>query len=99
MVFVHSRKGTGDTLNALAEIAADRDNELEHFFVTQGKDDYHGEAYVRYADRRQAVVLRFTDQHGIRCRRSRTFTGHGAVADARRFLGKLGARERGEHPS
>lgn len=55
--------------------------------------------YVRYADRRQAVVLRFTDQHGIRCRRSRTFTGHGAVADARRFLGKLGARERGEHPS
>jgi replicative superfamily II helicase len=63
MVFVHSRKGTGDTLNALAEIAADRDNELEHFFVTQGKDDYHGEAYVRYADRAKKSRNREVSAH------------------------------------
>jgi len=51
MVFVHSRKGTGDTASALAEIAASRDNDLDHYFVTQGKDDSNGEAYKRYADR------------------------------------------------
>ena len=45
MVFVHSRKGTGETATALAEIAADRDNALDHYFVTQGKDGPAGEPF------------------------------------------------------
>lgn len=50
MVFVHSRKGTGDTANALAERAAQTD-ELERLFITQGKEGEAGEAHKRYADR------------------------------------------------
>ena len=50
MVFVHSRTGTGDTANALAERAAQSD-ELERLFATQGKDGEEGEANKRYADR------------------------------------------------
>lgn len=49
MVFVHSRKGTGDTAKALADIAQ-QENVLETFFLTQGKER-GGEAYNRYVDR------------------------------------------------
>ena len=50
MVFVHSRKGTGDTASALADIAAQQ-GVLEKYFVTQGKENAAGEANKRYADR------------------------------------------------
>lgn len=50
MVFVHSRKGTGDTANALAEIAS-QEGLLERNFMTQGKEGPNGDAHKRYADR------------------------------------------------
>jgi activating signal cointegrator complex subunit 3 len=50
MVFVHSRKGTGDTATAMADRASKRD-ELERLFVTQGKEGDAGEAHKRFADR------------------------------------------------
>jgi activating signal cointegrator complex subunit 3 len=50
MVFVHSRKGTGDTASALAKIASQQ-GVLGKNFVTQGKDNASGEAHKRYADR------------------------------------------------
>lgn len=50
MVFVHSRKGTGDTANALADLAC-QEGVLERNFVTAGKDGPHGDAHKRYVDR------------------------------------------------
>mmetsp|Transcript_20166 Transcript_20166/g.43517 ORF Transcript_20166/g.43517 Transcript_20166/m.43517 type:complete len:2151 (-) Transcript_20166:75-6527(-) len=50
MVFVHSRKGTGDTASALADIAS-QEGVLDRNFVTQGKENAGGEAYKRYVDR------------------------------------------------
>lgn len=50
MVFVHSRRGTGDTAKALIEIAT-KEGELDSLFVTQGKEGQAGDAYTRYADR------------------------------------------------
>ena len=50
MVFVHSRKGTGDTAGALAELAQNADT-LERHFVTQGKEGTAGAAHKRYKDR------------------------------------------------
>lgn len=50
MIFVHSRKGTGDTARALADLAAE-DGTLESHFVTAAKDGEDGEAYRRYKDR------------------------------------------------
>jgi activating signal cointegrator complex subunit 3 len=50
MVFVHSRKGTSDAANALAQRASAA-SELDRYFVTQGKDGPAGEAYKRYVDR------------------------------------------------
>jgi activating signal cointegrator complex subunit 3 len=50
MVFVHSRKATGDTATALAEHAA-ATKDLERLFVTQGKDGISGDANKRYMDR------------------------------------------------
>lgn len=50
MVFVHSRKGTGDAASALAQRATAAE-ELERYFVTQGKEGPQGEAYKKYADR------------------------------------------------
>jgi activating signal cointegrator complex subunit 3 len=50
MVFVHSRKGTGDTATALASRATAA-GELDRYFVTQGKDGGPGDAYKRYTDR------------------------------------------------
>lgn len=49
MVFVHSRKGTGETARALAEIASKR-NELDRYFITMGSEE-NGEAHTKYADR------------------------------------------------
>eukprot|EP00533_Pseudo-nitzschia_delicatissima_P004937 CAMPEP_0116093678 /NCGR_PEP_ID=MMETSP0327-20121206/8726_1 /TAXON_ID=44447 /ORGANISM="Pseudo-nitzschia delicatissima, Strain B596" /LENGTH=2143 /DNA_ID=CAMNT_0003585231 /DNA_START=152 /DNA_END=6583 /DNA_ORIENTATION=- len=49
MVFVHSRKGTGDAASALAQ-RAQAASELERHFTTQGKEQ-GGDAYKRYADR------------------------------------------------
>lgn len=48
MVFVHSRKGTGDTAKALAEIAGKRD-ELDKF-ITFGSEE-NGAAHSKHADR------------------------------------------------
>lgn len=50
MVFVHSRKGTGDAASALAQ-SASANGELDRYFVTAGKEGPQGEAYKRYADR------------------------------------------------
>lgn len=50
MVFVHSRKGTGDTAGALAELAS-QEGVLQRDFVTAGKEGPNGEAYKQYADR------------------------------------------------
>eukprot|EP00977_Amphora_coffeiformis_P022826 scaffold11639_cov172-Amphora_coffeaeformis.AAC.3 len=50
MVFVHSRKGTGDTAKALKDLASAAGT-LETHFVTQGKEGSSGEAHNRYADR------------------------------------------------
>lgn len=52
MVFVHSRKGTGDTASALAEIAQ-HEGVLERCFVTAGKEGKIGDANRRYVDRVQ----------------------------------------------
>jgi replicative superfamily II helicase len=50
MVFVHSRKGTSDTANALAQQAA-ANGDLDRYFTTQGNEGRSGDAYKRYADR------------------------------------------------
>jgi activating signal cointegrator complex subunit 3 len=50
MVFVHSRRGTGDTAAALAELATE-EGVLDQYFVTQGKEDQRGDAHSRYSDR------------------------------------------------
>lgn len=50
MVFVHSRKGTGDTAKALADIAS-QEGSLEKYFITKGKEGPAGDAHKRYADR------------------------------------------------
>lgn len=50
MVFVHSRKGTGDAATALAQRATAA-KELDRYFLTQGKEGPSGEAYKKYADR------------------------------------------------
>jgi activating signal cointegrator complex subunit 3 len=62
MVFVHSRKGTGDTASALARLAAAAD-ELDRFFVTQGKEGPQGDAYKRYADRAKKSRNREVSNH------------------------------------
>ena len=49
MVFVHSRKGTGETATALADIAVKK-GELESLFLTAGTES-HGAAYTRYSER------------------------------------------------
>ena len=69
MVFVHSRKGTGDTAAALVEKASE-EGELEKYFVTQAKEGYHGDAYNRYVDRalksrNREVALHFPNGLGI----------------------------------
>ncbi|GKY93122.1 hypothetical protein MPSEU_000280400 [Mayamaea pseudoterrestris] len=69
MVFVHSRKGTGDTARALADLAA-ADGALESHFVTAGKDGVAGDAYSRYKDkviksRDRQVAIHFQNGMGI----------------------------------
>lgn len=62
MVFVHSRKGTGETASALAELAIEEDV-LEQHFVTQGKDGSNGDAHRRYADRAKKSRNREVSTH------------------------------------
>jgi activating signal cointegrator complex subunit 3 len=50
MVFVHSRKGTGDAAAALAKRATAKE-ELDQFFLTKGKEGPSGNAFNKYADR------------------------------------------------
>ena len=50
MVFVHSRKGTGDSASALAQ-RAQAASELERYFTTQGKEGGGSDAYKKYSDR------------------------------------------------
>ena len=50
MVFVHSRKGTGETARALADLASE-ENVLEKYFVTKGKEGPLGVAHKRFLDR------------------------------------------------
>jgi superfamily II RNA helicase len=69
MVFVHSRKGTGETAAALTD-KAQQEGELERLFITQGKEGANGEAYKRYADRvkksrNREVALHFSNGIGI----------------------------------
>jgi activating signal cointegrator complex subunit 3 len=69
MVFVHSRKGTGDTASALADLARE-ESVLESNFVTAGKDGSNGDAYARYSDRakksrNKEVGLHFANGMGI----------------------------------
>jgi activating signal cointegrator complex subunit 3 len=69
MVFVHSRKGTGDTARALADLAA-ADGTLESHFITAGKDGASGDAYSRYKDkvtksRDRQVAMHFQNGMGI----------------------------------
>lgn len=69
MVFVHSRKGTGDTATALTDLAREA-GELESLFVTQGKDSLNGEAHKKYAERarksrNREVSLHFENGIGI----------------------------------
>ena len=68
MVFVHSRKGTGETVEELTEIASKK-IELEKYFITQGSEE-NGIAHSRYADkveksRNREVVKHFKNGMGI----------------------------------
>jgi len=76
MVFVHSRKGTGDTARYLAD-AARKNMELGRYFLPQGKDDSQDmndriisssskaikSTYLRYHDRVQKSRNREVGQH------------------------------------
>jgi replicative superfamily II helicase len=62
MVFVHSRKGTSDAANALAQRASAA-GELDRHFVTQGKDGSSGEAYKKYVERVQKSRNREVTNH------------------------------------
>lgn len=62
MVFVHSRKGTGDAATALAQRAT-ADGDLDRYFVTQGKDGSSGDAYKKYVDRVQKSRNREVSNH------------------------------------
>jgi activating signal cointegrator complex subunit 3 len=69
MVFVHSRKGTGDTARALAETAAG-EGILDKNFITAGKEGPNGEAYKRYVSkvrksRNREVSSHFDNGMGI----------------------------------
>ncbi len=61
MVFVHSRKGTGETIEALTEIA-NKKNELEELFVTKGSEE-SGDAHSRYADKAEKSRNREVSKH------------------------------------
>jgi activating signal cointegrator complex subunit 3 len=68
MVFVHSRKGTGETIEELTEIASKK-IELEKYFITKGKEE-NGVAHQRYVDRveksrNREVVKHFQNGMGI----------------------------------
>jgi activating signal cointegrator complex subunit 3 len=62
MVFVHSRKGTGDAASALAQRASAA-TVLDRYFTTQGKEGAAGDAYKRYADRAKKSRNREVSNH------------------------------------
>jgi activating signal cointegrator complex subunit 3 len=62
MVFVHSRKGTGDTATELTKRATES-AELDRYFVTQGKEGPQGDAYKKFADRAKKSRNRELTQH------------------------------------
>ena len=62
MVFVHSRKGTGDTATSLAKRATESE-ELDRYFTTQGKEGPQGNAYSKFADRAKKSRNRELTQH------------------------------------
>ena len=62
MVFVHSRKGTGETATSLAESASE-EGLLDRLFVTQGDDSPQGEAYKKYQDRAKKSRNREVSNH------------------------------------
>lgn len=69
MVFVHSRKGTGDTARELAEMAA-QESVLEKYFRVVGSEDSASDAYKRYAakvskSRNREVAGHFENGIGI----------------------------------
>jgi activating signal cointegrator complex subunit 3 len=47
MIFVHSRKGTSETIEELIELAQKK-NELEKYFITKGSEE-NGDAHSRFA--------------------------------------------------
>jgi len=69
MVFVHSRKGTGDTARALAKLASD-EGVLDKNFCSAGKTGKFGEAFKKYASkarksRNREVSFHFENGLGI----------------------------------
>jgi len=62
MVFVHSRKGTGDTATELARRASENE-ELDRFFLTRGKEGLAGSTYKNYADRVKKSTNREVASH------------------------------------
>lgn len=62
MVFVHSRKGTGDAATALANRAT-ANMELDRYFLTQGQGGPSGDAFKKYADRVQKSRNREVAKH------------------------------------
>lgn len=69
MVFVHSRKGTGETATALTE-KANEDGALDRLFITKGKEGPNGDAHSRFVDRvsksrNREVSLHFGNGFGI----------------------------------
>lgn len=69
MVFVHSRKGTGDAARSLAETAAKEDL-LGRYFLAEGKEGPVGDAHKRYVSkvkksRNREVAMHFENGIGI----------------------------------
>eukprot|EP00934_Nitzschia_sp_Nitz4_P001789 Nitzschia sp. Nitz4//scaffold122_size67431//34001//40615//NITZ4_006086-RA/size67431-augustus-gene-0.57-mRNA-1//-1//CDS//3329534406//1789//frame0 len=61
MVFVHSRKGTGDAATALAQAAKEADE--RRYFVPEGDDGQQGRAYSRFLDRVKKSPNREVSNH------------------------------------
>lgn len=61
MIFVHSRKGTGETIEELTDIAQNK-NELEKYFITKGSEE-NGDAYTRFITRAEKSRNRELTKH------------------------------------
>jgi activating signal cointegrator complex subunit 3 len=64
MVFVHSRKGTGQTATALAELA-EKKGEWEELFLTEGTEE-NGDAYKLYSDKAATSRNREVSNHFLK---------------------------------